>query len=87
MSVAGALLLAGVRRAAPDALRGLPRTAGAALLAAGVAVAAAAVLPTLGRSLPASIATAVVLTVVVAVVFLGLLRLLDPAAMRTLRDA
>ncbi|MDT7545407.1 MAG: putative peptidoglycan lipid flippase [Actinomycetota bacterium] len=87
MTVAGALLLLGLRRAAPQALTGGTRTAGVCLLGCGLALAAAAVVPSLGRSVPASLATAAVLAVVVTVVYAAVVRLLDPAALRALIHA
>ncbi len=86
MTVAGLLLLIGVRRVAPGALRGVPRTAAVGVLAAGLALAVAALLPSLGPSIGASLATGALLAGVVSVVYLGVVALLDPAALRTLRD-
>jgi putative peptidoglycan lipid II flippase len=87
MTVAGVLLLLGLRRAAPEALTGGSRTAGVCLLGCGLALAAAAVVPSLGRSVPASLATAALLAVVVTVVYAAVVRLLDPAALRALIHA
>lgn len=86
MCLAGVLLLRGLHRAAPGALAGLPRTAGAALVSGLLGLAVAQVVPGPGRS-PATAAVAAVATgVVVGAVFLAALRVLDPDALRSLRD-
>ncbi|MBK5306567.1 MAG: hypothetical protein JJD92_07780, partial [Frankiaceae bacterium] len=54
--------------------------------AGGVAVAAAAFVPPLGHAALGAAVTGVVLATVTTVVFLGLLRVLDPGAVRVLRD-
>jgi putative peptidoglycan lipid II flippase len=87
MTVAGVLLLAGLRRAAPDALLGAARTAGVCLLGCALALGAAAAVPTLGRSVPASVASALVLAVVVTAVYAAVVRVLDPGALRALIHA
>ena len=83
MTVAGTLLLLGVRRAAPGALAGAGRTTGAALLAAAVAVVVGLLVP---DALPALLA--LLLTGGLAAgAFLLVARLLAPAAVRELLRA
>jgi putative peptidoglycan lipid II flippase len=86
MTVAGAVLALGLRRAAPDAVRGCGVTAAAAAVAAGVAVALAAVVPDAGPSVADALLSGVLLAAVAGAAFLGVLRLLRPAALRLLRD-
>jgi putative peptidoglycan lipid II flippase len=86
MSVAGLLLLLGLRRAAPAALRGSGPTAAVAVLASGLAVGAAAVVPWSNSSNVASLLTGGVLAAVASGVFLVVVRLLRPEALRGLRN-
>ena len=85
MTVAGALLLAALRRAAPGALQGLGRTAAAGLLGLTLALGAAAVLPTWRGSAAACLAAAGLAAVVVGSVYLAAVRLVDPDGLRALR--
>jgi putative peptidoglycan lipid II flippase len=87
MSVAGLLLLLGVRRVSPLAVRGVGRTAAAGLVGCLVAIVVASFVPSLGGSVLASVATGAVLAAVVAVVFVAVVRVLDPAALRAVRSA
>lgn len=87
MTVAGALLLRGLRRAAPASLAGTRAVTGAGLLGCGLALAAGLLLPSFGRSVVASLATAALAAVVAAAVYLGVLRLLQPAALRAVAGA
>jgi putative peptidoglycan lipid II flippase len=86
MTVAGVLLLAGLRRAAPEAVRGSIRTTAAGLVAGSLAVAAAQAVPSVGTAAAGALVTGLLLAFVTAAVFLGLLRVLDPGAVRVLRD-
>jgi putative peptidoglycan lipid II flippase len=86
MTVAGLLLVRGLRRASPESLHGFGRTAGVALLAAGLAIGAAAVVPAMGTSVTRSVLSGLLLAFVAGVVFLGVVRLLRPEALRVLRD-
>jgi peptidoglycan biosynthesis protein MviN/MurJ (putative lipid II flippase) len=86
MTVAGVLLLLGLRRAAPEALRGCGMTAAAGAVAAGLAVGAAALVPGPGTSVWGSLLSGLALAGVAGVVFVGVLRLLRPGALRVLRD-
>ncbi|MDX6199976.1 MAG: putative peptidoglycan lipid flippase [Actinomycetota bacterium] len=87
MTLAGALLVAGLNAAAPGALRGLAGTAAAGALATGCAVAAAAALPIgAGRTIGQSVVSAGVLALVAAGLFLAVLRVIRPDALRVLRD-
>jgi putative peptidoglycan lipid II flippase len=86
MTVSGLLLLLGLRRAAPEALRGCGATGGVAVVGAGLAISAAALVPDSGTSLAASVLSGLTLVAVAGVVFLGVLRLLRPDVLRGLRD-
>ncbi|MCU1590963.1 MAG: virulence factor family protein [Frankiales bacterium] len=85
MTVAGAMLLLGLRRASPDALRGVGRTMAVGLLAAGIAMGAAAAVPSFGKSVGAALLSGVLLGALVVAVYVGVLRVLDPDGLRTLR--
>lgn len=87
MTVAGGLLLLGVRRAAPLALQGIGRTGGASLLAAGAVAAATLLLPTLPGSLWGALGVGVVAGGFGLAGYLLLLRVLDPGGLRGLRGA
>jgi putative peptidoglycan lipid II flippase len=87
MTAAAVLLLAGLRRACPEALRGTGRTTAIGLLGATLALGAAWALPSFDQSVVASAATGLVVAAVVAVVYLGVVHLLAPDALRQLRDA
>jgi putative peptidoglycan lipid II flippase len=84
MTVAAVLLLAGLHRIAPGALAGTARAAAVGVLGCALGLLAAAVVPTLGSSVAASVATAGLLVVVVTGVYVGVLRALEPAALRAL---
>jgi putative peptidoglycan lipid II flippase len=86
MTVAGVLLLLGLHRVSPDALRGCGRTAAVAVVAAGLAVGVGAVVPDLGRSAAQSLLSALVVAGLVGGVFLAVVRVLRPDALRVLRD-
>jgi putative peptidoglycan lipid II flippase len=86
MTVAGVLLLGGLRRATPDALHGVAATAAAGLVAAAIAVGVASFVPSAGRSAGADVVSGLLAVAVVAVCFLGVLRLVRPDALRLLRD-
>jgi putative peptidoglycan lipid II flippase len=86
MTVAGVLLLGGLRRATPDALQGVAATAAAGLVAAAIAVGMASLVPSAGRSAAADVVSGLLIAAVVAVSFLGALRLIRPDALRLLRD-
>jgi putative peptidoglycan lipid II flippase len=85
MTIAGALLLVGLRRVAPGSLDGVGRTAATGLLGLAAALGAARLVPGTDASLAGSAGTAVLLAVVVVGVYLGVFRLLHPAALRELR--
>jgi putative peptidoglycan lipid II flippase len=87
MTLAAVLLVAGVRRVAPSALDGAGRALGAGLLGCLVGGAAVFVLPSFGDSVAASAVACVVLAVVAAGVYLGVVRLLQPDALRELLRA
>jgi putative peptidoglycan lipid II flippase len=87
MTVAGTLLTAGLWRAVPGALRGCAPMAAAAALAAVVATAVAAAVPNRGGSVADSVLSGVVLTAVSGSVFLVVLRVVRPTALRVLLDA
>jgi hypothetical protein len=86
MTVAGALLVLGLRRAAPDAVRGSGATAVACVVAAVLAGAVASTVPSPGTTVAASLVSALLLAAVAAIVFVGVLGVLRPAALRVLRD-
>jgi putative peptidoglycan lipid II flippase len=86
MTVAGVLLVLGLRRVSPQSLQGCARTALVAVAAAGLAIAAAAPLPDMGTSVTRSVLAAVVLAAISGGVFLAVVRLLRPQALRELRD-
>ena len=86
MTVAGLLLLGGLVRAAPDAARGVPRTAAAGLVGCVGAVAVAQLLPHGGGAVRSSLAAGLLLAVVTTVVYLGAVRLVDPSALQSLRE-
>jgi putative peptidoglycan lipid II flippase len=86
MTVAGLLLIGGLRRATPDALHGVAATAAAGLVAAAIAVGVASFVPSAGRSAGADVVSGLLAVAVVAVCFLGALRLVRPDALRLLRD-
>jgi putative peptidoglycan lipid II flippase len=87
MTLAGLLLLLGLRRVAPSALRGIGRAAVAGVVAAGAAMTAAAAVPSLGSSTAAAVGSGVLLAAIAVAVFVGLVRVLDPAALQALRNA
>ena len=87
MTVAGTVLLAGLRRAAPAALGGAARTAVSCLLAGAVVSAAALLLPALPASLPAALAVGSLVALLGLGAYLLLVRVLDPAALQGLRRA
>ncbi len=84
MTVAAALLLGGLQRASPGALAGLWRTAAASGAAAAVAVGLALAVPTPAHGPLVNIAQGAGLAVLVAGVYVALLRLADPLGFRTL---
>jgi putative peptidoglycan lipid II flippase len=86
MTVAGALLVLGLHRVAPASLRGAAPTTAVSLAAAGLAIAVAAVVPDMGTSVARSVLSGVVLAGVAGGVFLAVVRLLRPDALRVLRD-
>ena len=86
MTVAGVLLVLGMRRVSPSALRGCAPTAAAGVVAAGLAVAVATVLPRSDSSVVMSLLSAALLAAVALAVFLGVVRLLRPEALSVLRD-
>ena len=86
MTLAAVLLLAGLRRAAPEALAGAGRTAGVAALAAVAAAAGALALPEpVQPSLALSAALAAGLAGCSAAVFGAVLAVGDPGSLRALR--
>jgi putative peptidoglycan lipid II flippase len=85
MSVAGVLLVAGIRRAAPDALRRTAHTTGVCIVACLLALTVGKLLPVPDTSVTASVGWAVLLAAVAAGVYLGVVRLLDADALRILR--
>ena len=85
MTAAGALLLVGLHRAAPTALHGAGRTTVAGAAGCALSLGAAALVPSLGRSVAGSVLSGLVVCAVVAAVFLGVVRLLDPEGLRNLR--
>ena len=86
MTVVGVLLLVGLRRVAPAALHGVARTAAAGLVGLALALGAAALVPPAHTGRVGSVAAALLLTAVVSAVYLAVVRLLAPAALRGLRD-
>jgi putative peptidoglycan lipid II flippase len=86
MTLAGAMLLAALRRTAPGALVGVGRPALAAVAGCLLALGAAAAVPTGGHAVVAEVVRGGGLAVLVAAVYLGSVRLLDPGALRTLRQ-
>lgn len=86
MTVAGGLLLAGLGRAAPLALRGTTRTAVVSLLAGGGVAAGTLLLPALPTSLSAALAVGTALGLVGLGGFLLVVRVLDPQGLRGLRE-
>jgi putative peptidoglycan lipid II flippase len=87
MTVAGGLLLRGLRRAAPGSLGGTATVTAAGLVGCGLALAAGLLLPSFGRSVPASLATGAVAALVAGAVYLAVLRVLQPAALRAVTRA
>jgi putative peptidoglycan lipid II flippase len=86
VTVAGALLLVALRRrTAPAAWGGLRRTAGACVAAGALAVLAASAVDPPGGGLGRDLLLAAGTAVLVGAVFLGVLRLLDPSAVREVR--
>jgi putative peptidoglycan lipid II flippase len=85
MSVAGVLLLVGIRRVSPGAVGGFGPTALVGAVAATAGILAAAVLPDRGTSALASALTGLLLAVVCGAVFLIVVRVLRPEALRVLR--
>jgi putative peptidoglycan lipid II flippase len=86
MTVAGLLLVLGLRRVSPESLRGLGPTAGVAALAAGLAIGAAELVPAMGTSVSRSVLSGVLLACVAGGVFVGVVRLLRPESLQVLRD-
>jgi putative peptidoglycan lipid II flippase len=86
MTVSGLLLVLGLRRASGDAVRGCAPTAAVATAGAACAIAVASLLPDSNSSLALTVLSGLALTVVAAVVYLGVVRLLRPDALRVLRD-
>jgi putative peptidoglycan lipid II flippase len=84
MTLAAVLLLVGLHRAAPDALRGSGRTALAGLAGCAAAGAAALLVPSFGRSVLASLLACAVLAVLTTAVYAGVVRLVQPGALREL---
>ena len=89
MTVAGLLLLVGLRRRAGSAaLAGCARAGLAGLAGAGVAYGLASLVPLPGSgSVVTSLASGLLLAAGVAAVYLGVVRLLDPDGLRTLARA
>lgn len=87
MTLAGLLLLRGLHRVAPQALRGCAPTAAAGLAAAAVAVAVVTAMPDGGDSVANSAVAGLLRAAAVAAAFLGVLRLLRPGALQVLRGA
>jgi putative peptidoglycan lipid II flippase len=85
MTIAGALLLAGLRRISPAALHGTARTTAVGVLACLVAIVVAAVVPAPEGSVGAALVSGLLLAAVAAAVYIGVLRLLDPDGLRSLR--
>jgi hypothetical protein len=86
MTIAGAMLVLGLRQVSPESLRGCGRTAAVALVAAALAIVAATAVPDMGTSVGRSVLSGLVLAGLAGVVFLGVVRLLRPEALRVLRD-
>jgi putative peptidoglycan lipid II flippase len=86
MFVAGFLLVAGLRRVSPHSLRGCGATAAAAAVASGLAIGATAVVPDLGTSVPHSLVSGLLLAGLAGAVFLAVVRVLRPEALRALAD-
>jgi putative peptidoglycan lipid II flippase len=84
MSLAALLLLAGLRRTAPAALAGLARTAAVALGGCVLSAAVGRLLPLGGTTFLASLAGALVLALVTAGVYVGVVRLFQPDALKAL---
>lgn len=87
MTVAGVLLLIGLHRAAPGALHGLGRTTAAGLLGLAAALAATALLPAFNGTALTSLVSCVLAATVVTTLFVAVVRLVDPDALRALRRA
>lgn len=84
LTVAAVLLLVGLRRAAPTATRGAGRTALVGLVGCAVAGGAALLVPSLGSSVAASVVDVLLLATVAGTAYLGVVRLLQPDALRAL---
>ena len=84
MTVAAGLLLAGLRRASPGCTAGSGRSAGAGVAGCVAAGVVALALPSFGRSVTVSAVACVALAAVTGAVYLGVVRLLDPAGLRAL---
>jgi putative peptidoglycan lipid II flippase len=84
MSLAALLLLAGLRRTAPAALAGLARTAAVALGGCVLSAVVGRLLPLGGTTFLASLAGALVLALVTAGVYVGVVRLFQPDALKAL---
>lgn len=86
MTVAGAVLLRGLRRASPAALAGATRTGLAAAAGAAAVAAVAAGLPAPPDGpLPADAALAALLALLSAGTYVAVVRVADPTALRSLR--
>jgi putative peptidoglycan lipid II flippase len=84
MTLAAGLLVLGLRRAAPAAVDGSARSLGAGVAGCVVAGAVAIALPSFGESLLASALACVLVAAVTGGIYLGVVRLLDPAGLRAL---
>ncbi len=84
MSVMGALLLLGLARASRGAVSGLSRSVLSGLAGSAAAGTVALLLPSFASSLPASALACVVVGGVTAGVYLAVVRLVHPEALRTL---
>ncbi len=87
MTLAGALLLLGLRRASPASVAGLGRPVLAGLLGCTVAGGCAWLLPAGGQALPQSALTAVVVAAVTAAAYLAVVRVVHPASLQALLRA
>jgi putative peptidoglycan lipid II flippase len=84
MTLAGGLLLLGLRRASPMALGGAARAALVGLAGCAVAALAAAVLPKGGPSVASSVLACALLGLVTGGIYLAVVRVLHPDALRAL---
>ena len=87
MTVAGGLLLFGLHRVGAPAVEGAARTAAVGLLACVLACGGALLLPRFGSSLPTSLLSGLLLAAGSAGIYLAVVRLLQPAALRILLRA